>query len=148
MSSSVSGHLIQMVRNGNLLLPKTWKRLVSWYFQPSRPQMIMSGLKINLNLSPNYSAHKSANCNFSRKKKKKKINPISLVTNLCSKNKPYILKHQHKTFKKLVPLVLPLLKKHIRLGHVMEEVKLITLIGQDKRVCMHFQQTLSLSSKS
>ena len=35
--------------------------LVSWYFEPSRPQRIVSGLKTNFSLSPSYSAHKSSN---------------------------------------------------------------------------------------
>ena len=46
--------------------------LVSWYFEPSQPQRITSGLKANFNLSPSYSAHKSSNHKFS---KNYKINP-------------------------------------------------------------------------
>ena len=35
--------------------------LVSWYFEPSQPQRIISGLKTNFRLSPIYSTHKSTN---------------------------------------------------------------------------------------
>ena len=41
-------------------------KLVSWYFQPSQPQRIISGLKTNLNLSLTYSAQKSPNHKFSQ----------------------------------------------------------------------------------
>ena len=33
-------------------------RLVSWYFEPSPPQMIISGLKTNFSLSLSYSLNK------------------------------------------------------------------------------------------
>ena len=32
---------------------------VSGYFEPSKPQWLISGLKTNFNLSPSYSVHKS-----------------------------------------------------------------------------------------
>ena len=35
--------------------------LVSWYFEPSQPQRITSGLKTMFSLFPIYSAHKSSN---------------------------------------------------------------------------------------
>ena len=89
--------------------------LVNWYFEPGQPQRITSGLKQTsvcllfthllftqvikpqLPLLPqNQSWH-----NFTYNKKTKK-------------NAQNI---KHKIFKELVPSVLPLLKKHIRLGH-------------------------------
>ena len=39
--------------------------LVSWYSETSQPQKVISGLKTNFNLSPNYSAQKSSNNSFS-----------------------------------------------------------------------------------
>ena len=59
-------------------------------------------------LSPIYSACKSSNHKLSINHK------ISPDTNL------HVTKHtnnEHKIFEELVPLVSPLLKKHIRLGH-------------------------------
>ena len=38
--------------------------LVSWYFEPSQPQRIMSGLKTNFHLFPSYSVYKSLNNKF------------------------------------------------------------------------------------
>ena len=38
---------------------------VRWYFEPSQPQRIISGLRPNFNLCPSYSAHKSSNHKFS-----------------------------------------------------------------------------------
>ena len=57
-------------------------------------------------MSPIYSAHKSSNHKLS---KNRKINPD---TNLQKKHTNF----EHKIFEEFVPLVLPLLKKHIRLG--------------------------------
>ena len=37
------------------------RRIVSWYFEPSQPQRIISVLSAIFNLSPSYSAHKSPN---------------------------------------------------------------------------------------
>ena len=34
------------------------ERLVRWYFEPSQPQRITSGLKTNFCLSPSFSFHK------------------------------------------------------------------------------------------
>ena len=51
-------------------------KLVGWYFEPSQPQRVTSGLKTNFNLSPGYSAHKSLNYKFSQ------IDEISPDTNL------------------------------------------------------------------
>ena len=63
--------------------------------------------KTNFNLSPIYYAHTSLNHKFSENHK------ISSNTNL---HKTYTNTKQ-KFFEELVPLVLPLLKKLIRLGH-------------------------------
>ena len=38
-----------------------FRELVSWCFEPSQPQRMTSGLKINISLSPDYSFHKSLN---------------------------------------------------------------------------------------
>ena len=59
------------------------------------------------NLSPIYSAQKSSNHKLSQNHK------ISPDTDLQKTYKNI----KHKIFKELVPSVLPLLKKHIRLGH-------------------------------
>ena len=59
------------------------------------------------NLSPIYSARKSSNHKLSINHK------ISPDTNLHKTN----TNTEHKIFEKLVPLVSPLLKKHIKLGH-------------------------------
>ena len=77
--------------------------LESWYFEPSQPQSITSRLKTMFSLSPIYSARKSSNHNFF------KNHQISPDTNLH--------KTKHKYFEELVPSVLPLLEKRIRLGH-------------------------------
>ena len=42
------------------------KKLVRWYFEPSQPQRISSGLKTNFNPSPSHSAHKTSNHKFLR----------------------------------------------------------------------------------
>ena len=86
---------------------KTICLLVNWYFEPRQPQRITSRLKTMFNVSPVYSEHKSSNHEFS---KKDKISPDT------SQNKAYA-KVIHKFYEELVPLVLPLLKKHLRLGH-------------------------------
>ena len=39
------------------LIKDTSVNLVSWYFEPSQPQRIISGLKTNFDLSSRYSAH-------------------------------------------------------------------------------------------
>ena len=38
-----------------------WGMKVSWYFEPSQQQRIISGLKTYFSMSPSYSAHKSSN---------------------------------------------------------------------------------------
>ena len=82
--------------------------IASWYFETSEPQRITSELKAMFSLPPIYSAHMSSNHKLSPKHK------ISLDSNLqktCTNIK-------NKFLEKLVPLVLLLLKKHIRLGYV------------------------------
>ena len=61
------------------------------------------------NLSPIYSARKSSNQKLF---KNHKISPVHKFTS----NKTY-RNIEHKIFEELVPLVPPLLQKHIRLGH-------------------------------
>ena len=61
--------------------------LISWYFEPSQPEKIISGLKTNFNLFPNYSAHKSPNHKFC------KIYKISPATYLKK------IKHIHTNIK-------------------------------------------------
>ena len=61
------------------------------------------------NLSPIYSARKSSNHKLSQNHK------ISPGTHPHKTNNTQNIKHN--IFEELVPLVLPLLKKHIRLGH-------------------------------
>ena len=67
--------------------------LVSWlvnrYFEPSRLQRIMSGLKTNFSLSPSCSAHKSSNHSFS------KIYKISPNTYLFTHTHTYTHTHTH-----------------------------------------------------
>ena len=55
--------------------------LVSWYFKPSQPPRIPSGLKANFSLSSSYSAHKSSKHIVS------KIYKISPDTNLYKNNR-------------------------------------------------------------
>ena len=57
---------------------KVWQlqKLLSWYFEPSQPQRITSGLKTMFSLSPIYSARKSSNHKLSKNHK------ISPDTNL------------------------------------------------------------------
>ena len=83
--------------------------LVSWYFEPGQSQRITSWLKTMFNLSPIYFARKSSNHKLF---KNHKISPVHKFTY----NKTYT-NIEHIIFKELVPLVSPLLKKHIRLGH-------------------------------
>ena len=55
---------------GCIYTPEWWKiaihwsvkqgQLLTWYFEPSQPQRITSGLKTNFTLSPDYSFHKSS----------------------------------------------------------------------------------------
>ena len=73
----------------------------------SQPQRITSQLGTMFNLSPIYSACKSSDNKLAKNHK------ISPDTNL---HKTYI-NIKHKFFEELVPLVSPLLKKQIRLGH-------------------------------
>ena len=82
--------------------------LVTWYFEPSQPQKIISGLKTNFNLSPNYSTHKSANHKFSKITK-------SILTQIYTKHTYTNIKH--KMFEESIPSVLPVLRKQIKLGH-------------------------------
>ena len=69
--------------------------------------------KTNFNLSPIYSSPKPSNHKFP---KKHKISPDTTLHIYI-----YITKHtqniKYKIFEELVPPVLPLLKKHIRLGY-------------------------------
>ena len=81
--------------------------LVRWHFEPRQPRTITSGLKTMFNLSPVYAASKSSHNKLSKNHK------ISPDTNL---QKTYT-KIKHRIFEELVPSVLPLLKKHVRLGH-------------------------------
>ena len=63
-------------------------KFVSWYFEPSEPQRITSGLKTNFNLSASYSAHNSSNHKFS------KIYKVSPDTNLYETKLTYTdIKH-------------------------------------------------------
>ena len=78
--------------------------LIRWYFEPSRTQRIISGLKTNFNLSPTYSAHKSSN------QKPSKIHKLRPDTNLSITKHAYT-SIKHKIFEELVRSVLPLLKK-------------------------------------
>ena len=90
-------------RNKRRRLEISFKSLVSWQFEPSQPRT--SGLKTIFNLSPIY-----------RQVIKPKIiqsHKISPDTNL---QKTYT-NIKHKIFEELVPSVLPLLNKHIWLGH-------------------------------
>ena len=89
-------------------------QLVSWYFEPSQPQRITSGLKTNFKLSPIYYTYMSSNHKLSKNYK------TSPDTTLHKPNKT------HTNIKlifceELVSSVLPLLKKkklsHLRLGH-------------------------------
>ena len=79
--------------------------LVGWNFKPSQPPtIILSGLKTNLNLSPDYSAHKSSNHRFSQTYKN------SPDTNVY-KTKYTYTNIKHQIVEELVSSVLPLLKK-------------------------------------
>ena len=82
-------------------------QLVSWYFEPSQPQRITSGLKKHFNLSSIYSSHVIK----PQIKKKKKFSPD---TNLHNKTYTNV---KQKFFEGLVPMVLSLLTQHIKLGH-------------------------------
>ena len=76
--------------------------LFSWYFEPSQPTTKDHiEAKTNFNLSI-YSSHKSSNHKF--------------LTQIYIYNKIYT-NIKHKIFEESVPSVLPLLKKHRRLGH-------------------------------
>ena len=83
--------------------------LVSWYFELSQPQRITSRLKTMFNLSPIYFACKSSNHELS---KNHKISPDTKL------HKTKYTKTSKKFVEELVPLVSPLLKQHIRLGHI------------------------------
>ena len=78
-------------------------RLVSWYFEPSQPQRITSGLKTMFSLSPIffYPARKSSNRKLF---KNNKISPDTNVQKTYTNIKQFF-------FEDLVPSVLPLLKK-------------------------------------
>ena len=80
--------------------------LFIWYFEPSQPQRIVSGLKTNFTLSPNYSAHKSSNLKFSR------LYKISPDTNYTQQN---IHTHTSDTifFKRISPFgIAPVKQAH------------------------------------
>ena len=77
---------------------------VSWYFEPSQSQRIISGLKTNFSLSPNHSVHKSSKHKFSE------------IFKICSDTNSHKTKHPHtntkqKVLKELVFPLLPLKKK-------------------------------------
>ena len=76
-------------------------QLVSWYFEPSQPQKIKSGLKTLFSQFPIYSAHKSSNHKLPKNHK------ISPDTNL----QITYTNIKHKIFEKSVPSVLPRVKK-------------------------------------
>ena len=84
--------------------------IVNWYFEPSQPQRIISRLKTMFSPSPIHSARKSSNQKLF---KNHKISPVHKFIS----NKTYT-NIEHKIFEELIPSVSPLLKKHIRLGHV------------------------------
>ena len=101
------------MKTNELRRQKLERELISWYFEPSQPQRIISALKTNFNLSPSYSAHKSPNHNFSQ------ICKISPDTNICIQNTH--TQTSNNIFEELDSSVMPLFKKkkkkHIRLGH-------------------------------
>ena len=88
--------------------------LVSWYFEPSQLQTIISGLRTNFNLSPSYSAHRSLTTNFNKNLPKQHQHKVT-------QNKPYTYKHQTH-FRRISSFgIAPVdkkKKKHVRLGHV------------------------------
>ena len=92
--------------NGSQLV----SQLVSWCFEPSQSQRIISKLKTYLNLSPSQGAHESSNHKFS------KIHKISPDT-VSHKTKYTHTNIKQKIVEDLVPSVLLLLKKYMRLGH-------------------------------
>ena len=94
------------------------------YVESSQPQRITPGLKqilicllLTLHtshqttnyLSPIDSSHKSSNHKLPQ-------NTKSVLTQIYIYNKRYT-DIEHNIFEELVPSVLPLLKKHVRLGH-------------------------------
>ena len=84
---------------------------VRWYFEPCQPQSVISGLKTKFNLSSSYSVHKSSKHKFSQ------------LYKIRNKTNSHITKHthtsiKHNIFEVLVPSVLPLFKRHMKLGRV------------------------------
>ena len=72
--------------------------------------------KTNFNLSPISSSHKSSNHTHTHTHTQIFKNPQKLSWHKFTYNKTYT-NTKHIMFEELVPSVLPLLKKHIRLGH-------------------------------
>ena len=95
-------------------------QLVSWYFEPSQPQRMISGLKASFNLSPSYCAHKSSSHKFSR------VYKISPGTNHIKQNIDTQTSNTKIVFEEIVPSVLPLYKKHVRLWHRMVDKSFLT----------------------
>ena len=86
-------------------------QIVSWYFQPSQPQRISSGLKTMSNLFPFfifffYPARKSSNHRLSRTTK-------SVLTQMYRKH----TQTSNIFFRRISPFGIAPVKKHIRLGH-------------------------------
>ena len=81
---------------------------MSWYFEPSQPQRITSGLK-QTSICPQFTPHTSHQTTNSLKTTNQSFHKF-----ICIKTYANI---KHKIFEELVPSVLLLLKKHIRLGH-------------------------------
>ena len=80
-------------------------KLVSWYFEPSQPQVIILGLKTNFSLSQSHSAHHQT----TKFHQSTKSVPTQIHTKQTHKNT--------KVFEELAHLLLPPLEKHVRLGH-------------------------------
>ena len=77
-------------------------RLFCWYFEPSQPQRITSGLKQTSICLPIYYAHKSSNHKFSKNHK------ISPNTNLHKTN---VHKHQTQNVRRIGPFCIAPNKK-------------------------------------
>ena len=90
-----------------------WQRislLESWYFEPSQPQRITSGLKQSSICLP-FTMHVSHQITNFQKTLKSVLAQIYIKQN--------IHKHQTQTFRTVIPLGIAFIKKkkHIRLGH-------------------------------
>ena len=80
------------------------RKLISWYFEPSQPQRITSGLK-QTSICLLFSLHTSHQTTYFPQTTK------SVLTQICIYNKAY-KNVKHRIFEELVPSVLPLLTKH------------------------------------